>query len=458
MRSLDIVNGLARSRNLQRYLEIGTPGAGPLIGAIEAECLITQHRLLYGCPEGFDDGCEITFRTAADGPLDLIRAILAMQQPDQQYDLICVQSGARRTIGVPDLHGAFCLLRPGGVLIVEGCNPGGPVGDSDHRPEHGRAANSEAFVEFVLAADPAGYCVVDDEGAGIVFSRGTAPLPTGFAYGRPSQSHVFAWSMAGSTPGARQAYVHRHRTTFLNLIPAAAFAQIFGIPVSDAASTPASAPPSPAPQPEPKAPATPRPELEARFTRVFSTNQWLDGESISGPGSRLNSGPVVETLAVLKMICNDYNITSLNDIPCGDLNWIVKFLQEMPNIAYTGFDIVGPLIERNRQAVPTIDCRFLDITSQVPPRADLVLCKDLIIHLDDADIDRTLGNIKASGSEYLLLSNNFGMPNNDLLENIHGDSACRYVDILAPPFGYSAPAWRSQYLGLWKLSDLAKTG
>ena len=196
-------------------------------------------------------------------------------------------------------------------------------------------------------------------------------------------------------------------------------------------------------------------ELESRFTRVYATNLWEDPETISGPGSRLDSDPVIEALNALELICLKYGIKSINDIPCGDLNWISKFLNEYPSIQYTGFDIVKPLVDRNRQVFPSIDCRMLDITFQIPPKADLILCKDLIIHLNDDDIRRTLTNIKKSGSTYLLASNNFGMPNGDLRENQHGDSACRYVDILTEPFNYPPPMWKTHYLGLWKIADLS---
>jgi hypothetical protein len=198
---------------------------------------------------------------------------------------------------------------------------------------------------------------------------------------------------------------------------------------------------------------SPNPQLEARFTRVFATNLWQDSESISGPGSRLGSYFVTETVESLKRICREYSIKTMNDIPCGDLNWISKFLSELSLVKYTGFDIVQPLVDRNRKIYPDIDCRILDITSQIPPKADLILCKDLIIHLNDDDIRRALRNIKLSGSTYLLATNNFGMPNGDLREHLHGDSACRYVDILTAPFDYAPPIWRTDYLGLWQLAD-----
>ena len=195
-------------------------------------------------------------------------------------------------------------------------------------------------------------------------------------------------------------------------------------------------------------------ELEARFTRVYATNLWEDSESISGPGSRVGSEPVSEALDALRFVCREFSITSISDIPCGDLNWIKTFLADSPSITYKGYDIVKPLLERNQQVYPEIACDFLDITRQVPPRTDLVLCKDLIIHLNDDDIRLTLTNIKNSGSKYLLVSNNFGMANSDLREHLHGDSACRYVDIMTFPFRYSPPLWKTSYLGLWELASL----
>lgn len=194
--------------------------------------------------------------------------------------------------------------------------------------------------------------------------------------------------------------------------------------------------------------------ISSRFTRVYATNLWEDAESKSGPGSRNNSPEVIESIQALEYIVDAYQVKSLVDIPCGDLNWIKNFVMSRADIEYYGFDIVAPLIEHNKSVHPDINCAVLDVVTSSPPKVDLVFSKDLIIHLNDNDIIKMLNNIKLSGSKYLLASNNFGLPNSDLLEHIHGDSACRYVDILAYPFKCSPPIWRSNFLGLWKLSDM----
>jgi len=193
--------------------------------------------------------------------------------------------------------------------------------------------------------------------------------------------------------------------------------------------------------------------LKDRFTEVFLYNHWGDSESASGWGSRRDSPSVKAALEALRFITQKYEISSMNDIPCGDFNWIHEFLNEFPKIGYRGFDIVDPLIERNRQLFPQFNFGVLDVTSDIPPKADLIFCKDLVNHLTHSDIARAVGNMKASGSTYLLATNNFGFQNVELPENTGG--ASRHLDLTAAPFNFPAPIWNTHYLALWRLADLA---
>jgi hypothetical protein len=200
-------------------------------------------------------------------------------------------------------------------------------------------------------------------------------------------------------------------------------------------------------------------DLKARFTEVFMLNTWRDSESASGPGSRRNSPCVKASTEALRLITQNYQIGSIVDIPCGDFNWMHEFLGQFPRIAYSGFDIVEPLIRKNQALFPEFDFSTLDITSDVPPRADLIFCKDLFNHLTYGDISRAIENMKASHSTYLLASNNFGWENKELHDNEGG--ASRHFDLTAGPFNFPAPIWQNapgavgaNYLGLWKLADL----
>ena len=194
--------------------------------------------------------------------------------------------------------------------------------------------------------------------------------------------------------------------------------------------------------------------LKARFSRVYATNLWLDDESISGPGSRKDSPPVVAAVSALSYVFERYQISSMADVPCGDLNWIAPFMQQNRAVAYKGYDIVPPLVENNQRQHPGIHCEVRDAVHEVLPYADLIFSKDLLIHLNFQDINSLMHNFALSGSRYIMVTNNFGLGNSDLMEEIHGDSACRYVDLMDAPFRYPDPLWRTDFFGLWSSKDL----
>jgi hypothetical protein len=192
--------------------------------------------------------------------------------------------------------------------------------------------------------------------------------------------------------------------------------------------------------------------LARRFSAVYHNNMWKDDESRSGPGSRRGSPCVVASIEALKMACDLHAIRSVADIPCGDFNWMGDFIRSRPGLAYSGHDIVPKLIEANRARNPGVAFGVLDVTSTVPPRVDLIFCKDMLNHLTYSDVRKALTNMKASGSIWLLASNNFGQVNIELPKNRGGMS--RLLDICETPLSYGRPVWNTHYLGLWRLADM----
>ena len=190
------------------------------------------------------------------------------------------------------------------------------------------------------------------------------------------------------------------------------------------------------------------------FTHIYDTNYWRDSESRSGPGSRRNSGSAQHTLKMLATFTERYAIRTIADIPCGDCNWIGAYLDAWPSVEYVGFDVVDKLIQRNRETFPARRFAQLDIVISVPPRFDLILCKDLLNHLETSEITEAIANMRRSGSKYLLASNNFGYRNTRMFRSRFRSS--RHVDITTAPFHYPAPLWHDHYLGLWALADMER--
>ena len=105
MHKFDIVNALGRAYGGCRYLEICTPTTGARYSFVDPAVFSTRHRLMYRCPEAFDDGEDITFRTSAESSCDIIRTVHALQPPADRYDVVFVDPWHSYDASIADLYG-----------------------------------------------------------------------------------------------------------------------------------------------------------------------------------------------------------------------------------------------------------------------------------------------------------------------------------------------------------------
>jgi SAM-dependent methyltransferase len=143
-------------------------------------------------------------------------------------------------------------------------------------------------------------------------------------------------------------------------------------------------------------------DLEQQMAAAYRENVWHGRESRSGEGSDLvYTRKLIQDLPILFRMLG---IRSILDIPCGDFNWMRK--ADLAGLNYTGADIVDELILKNATAYAKGKIRFctLDLLSDPLPKADLILCRDCLVHFSYADIRRAFQNFAASGSKYLLMT------------------------------------------------------
>lgn len=203
-------------------------------------------------------------------------------------------------------------------------------------------------------------------------------------------------------------------------------------------------------------------DLAARFERIERTNLWGAAASVSGLGSEDPATSAVrEALpALLQRLC----VRSLLDAPCGDAGWIGRLKLD---VDYTGIDIVPSLIEANRRRVAGGGSpgRFLvaDVTRDALPCADIILCRDCLVHLSFANVDRALAQFRMSGARFLLVTTFPEWDGNQDCE----DGDWRALNMEKAPFNWPAPhalinerceegggGWRDKSLGLWRLDQL----
>lgn len=201
--------------------------------------------------------------------------------------------------------------------------------------------------------------------------------------------------------------------------------------------------------------------LEERFARIYQTNLWFDAESRSGTGSSLES--TARLRESLPPVLRGLNARRLLDVPCGDFNWMSHV--DLSGIDYIGGDIVEAVIEANceRYESPARQFRRLDLTSGPLPVADVILCRDCLVHFSFDNIIAAFRTMKASGARYLLTTTFLERQvNKDIV-----DGDWRPLNLTQSPFRLPTPlgviieecteeggAYSDKALAVWRVSDL----
>jgi len=198
------------------------------------------------------------------------------------------------------------------------------------------------------------------------------------------------------------------------------------------------------------------------FDAAFRLNAWQGRESRSGRGSDLDNTEALRD--ALPPMLAQLRVRRLLDIPCGDFFWLQHVPLDLD--AYIGADRVVALIMQNRErhCAPKREFIVRDIVRDPLPPSDLVLCRDLLVHLCYADIRKALRNIRRSGATWLLATHFTAIdrPNTDIQT---GD--WRPLNLCLPPFCLPEPElliderylgengrWRDKHLGLWSAGSL----
>ena len=197
------------------------------------------------------------------------------------------------------------------------------------------------------------------------------------------------------------------------------------------------------------------------FRQAYRTNLWGGGESPSGPGSSLEQTAGLRD--ALPDLCRRYQVTTLLDLPCGDGHWMAGVA--LPGIRYLGADLLPEVVARAAAQSPEREFLQLDLTTSPLPPADILLCRDCLVHLSFADIERAIGNIHRSRIPYLLATTFPKEPSNHDITT--GD--WRPLNLELAPFGFPRPLellsegcteqgglFGDKSLGLWRVADFPR--
>ena len=202
--------------------------------------------------------------------------------------------------------------------------------------------------------------------------------------------------------------------------------------------------------------------IDAVFTKSYRQRSWGGEESRSGKGSDTEHTSSIR--GHLPAPLRELDVRIFLDAPCGDFNWMKQI--DLGRTKYIGVAIVPEMIAEDirKYRDDSREFRILDLTKGPVPLADLILCRDCLVHLSFRDSFAAIRNFKSSGSEYLLTTTFPGVPRNE-----DGPTGgWRPLNLELPPFLFPEPirtireddieqrfVGLRRSLGLWRLRDLA---
>ena len=198
---------------------------------------------------------------------------------------------------------------------------------------------------------------------------------------------------------------------------------------------------------------------EYRYRHFYETNHWNEIESVSGPGSTLEETKWLRER--LRKMFHKLEVKTLLDLPCGDFHWMQHV--DLSEINYIGGDLVSELVERNlaKYAREGIEFKKINLVKDSLPAADVILCRDCLVHMSFADVQAAFININRSGIKWLLTTNFPDVKrNNDIVTG-----QWRPINLMLPPFNLPYPAevinencleieFKDKNLSLWSMKEL----
>lgn len=152
-----------------------------------------------------------------------------------------------------------------------------------------------------------------------------------------------------------------------------------------------------------------------KFYYTYGYPERLTRSSSSGQGSDI--GPATQaSLAFLSGIIQEFNISSLLDVPCGDTNWQFEAWEVDSLPVYVGLDIARSVIELNtrkfsfhvnkRFAVwDFAECalpRYRHVRTQATLAFELVHVRDVLQHMPLSRAVAAIENVRKSGARWLV--------------------------------------------------------
>ena len=134
---------------------------------------------------------------------------------------------------------------------------------------------------------------------------------------------------------------------------------------------------------------------------------------------------------------------------------------DFQQVNYIDCDVVKEMIEKNSRLYARDNIKFMvkSLIDDDLPNADLIIVRDLLVHLDTSDILKCLENIKRNNFEYIAITN-YPTLKSQHTDKILGDK-WRPINLSMEPFSLIDPEYnlddtsmiqdhdKGKYLSVW---------
>ena len=138
------------------------------------------------------------------------------------------------------------------------------------------------------------------------------------------------------------------------------------------------------------------------------------------------------------------------------------------NIDYVGCDVVTEMINHNKKLYEKNNIKFVvqNLLKDDLPRADMIIVRDLLVHLDNSDIRQCLNNIKKANFKYIAITN-YPLLKSQLRDKFLGDK-WRPINLNINPFNLPKSDYnlddtsnvqdhdKDKYLSIWLRENFIK--
>jgi hypothetical protein len=136
----------------------------------------------------------------------------------------------------------------------------------------------------------------------------------------------------------------------------------------------------------------------------------------------------------LTKLLEEKKITSMADLSYGEYSWM-KEVKRSDKLRYVGLSSDQNIINKNLTQHPKLEFKLLNMTCQVPPNVDLIVCRDSFAFMRYEDCKKAINNFRNSGSKYLLITSFIGRRSNS--DTISGQ--WRTLNLQVAPFSFPMP-------------------